>query len=148
MKKGERITKEQIARMQELRSQGLSNSQISIEMGVSRCSVNRHIGPQPIMARADYGSICAYTHDKSFISPSDPSAEYRRPSSLVEQGSMTLFKGAQGEYTIDDVNHDIIIKTKDGMSCRFSYNEFQEFYWEIRYLHHKVNSIPQKPQTL
>lgn len=64
--KGFRVSEQDILEMQKLRENGLSNKQISIELGVGEQTIVRHIGYQPNGNRSAYGSIVSHADGESF----------------------------------------------------------------------------------
>lgn len=64
---GNRISKNTLERMQQLRAKGLSNKQIAIEVGCAYETVHRRLGNQPDNNRSDYGSIVAHVTGESFV---------------------------------------------------------------------------------
>ena len=67
--KGRRLNPETIQRMRELKAQGLSNSQIAIEIGCATSTVYYYIGDQEKGRRAAYGSIVTHAQGESFADP-------------------------------------------------------------------------------
>ena len=68
-KKGRKISGDIIAKMLDLRGNGLSNAQIAIELDVSKKAVYRKIGKQKSGSRSEYGSLVAHADGERFTYP-------------------------------------------------------------------------------
>lgn len=64
---GKRLSFNTVKIMEELRSKGLSNKQIALELGVSYKTVHCKLGNQPNGSRSEYGSIIAHVTGDSFV---------------------------------------------------------------------------------
>lgn len=93
------ITEALTQKMNALRSSGMSNQQIGLELGLSYSTVHRCIGPQPTGCRSEYGSIVAHVTD---VPPSPPAALPEAPAIQKHASALRLdrfVKTYLGHYT-------------------------------------------------
>lgn len=93
------LDQSKIDRLKELKKQGLSNRQISIELCLSPVTVRRYLGSQQLMSRSEYGSIVSHITGDSFVKGMDGMAKkIENPGLSV---STVYVKGKELEYRVD-----------------------------------------------
>ena len=116
---GRRINSaEMVPKMQELRHQGLSNSQIAHDLGISDSTVRYYIGNQPSGVKAEYGSIVSKVTGEKFSKELEakPVEQRPRPTRLITKHLKRVsyresLQGATFEY-ICDSKGQVTIKLK------------------------------------
>ena len=93
------LDQSKIDRLKELKKQGLSNRQISIELCLSPVTVRRYLGDQQLMSRSEYGSIVSHITGDSFVKGMDGMAKkVENPGLSV---STVYVKGKELEYRVE-----------------------------------------------
>lgn len=87
------ITPEIIEKMRNLRSQGLSNSKIAIELNIDQRTVLKYLGRQPTGIKAEYGSIVSHATGESFIK--------KEESRLKKISTKVSYAGDRFKYDVD-----------------------------------------------
>ena len=93
------LDQNKINRLKELKEQGLSNRQISIELCLSPVTVRRYLGNQQQMSRSEYGSIVSHITGDHFVKGMDGMAKkIENPGLSV---STVYVKGKELDYRVD-----------------------------------------------
>lgn len=142
------VTREQINDMLVYRDLGLSNKQISIEMGISYESVLRHIGRQPLGSRSEYGSIVSHVTGETYVDTAKLKELKKEDtgminamqqaktiattqSSLVLESIVTSYKGHSCSYKYSDLSKQIRITAPNGDNLTIMKEDFLYFANEV-----------------
>jgi len=125
------LDQSRISRMKELKEQGLSNRQISIELGLSQMTVRRYLGNQQLMSRSEYGSIVSHITGDSFVKGVDGMAKkIENPGLSV---STVYVKGKELEYRVE-LKKGIHIYKNNVDQLYLSKDQLSDFVKEIVWL--------------
>lgn len=135
------ITEEMYQKMSDLRDQGLSNSQIALDLGVCYQSVRRFLGKQPEMLRVPYGSLKSHATGEKFMHEepkpqTDVSERQFAPTPAIKLvSSVTTFQGGMFTYKID-IERDIVhlSDNRGGTAFELTMEQFRLFLAEMNEL--------------
>lgn len=120
------VTPEAIEKMKDLRAKGLSNSKIAIELGCTIVTVQRHIGPQPKMTRAEYGSIVSHVTGTSFVNQ-------KEESKLKKISTIVKFSGSDFDYEADDSGF-LVMSSRNGITINLDIDRLHSLMSELQEL--------------
>lgn len=120
------VTPEAIEKMKELRSKGLSNSKIAIELGCHILTVRRHIGCQPKMVLAEYGSIVSHVTGTSFVNQ-------KEESKLKKISTIVKFSGFEFDYEADDSGF-LVMNSRSGITAKLDIDRLHTLMSELQEL--------------
>ena len=125
------LEKSRINRMKELKEQGLSNRQISIETGLSTVTVRRYLGNQQQMSRSEYGSVVSHITGDSFVKGMDGMAKkIENPGLSI---STVYVKGKELDYRVE-LEKGIHIYKNNADQLYLPKDQLSDFIKEIAWL--------------
>lgn len=125
------LDQSKIDRLKELKKQGLSNRQISIELCLSPVTVRRYLGDQQLMSRSEYGSIVSHITGDSFVKGMDGMAKkVENPGLSV---STVYVKGKELAYQVE-LGKGIHIYKDNVDQLYLSKDQLSDFVKEIAWL--------------
>lgn len=120
------VTPEAIEKMKDLRAKGLSNSKIAIELECTIITVRRHIGPQPKMVRAEYGSIVSHVTGTTFVNQ-------KEESKLKKVSTIVKFSGSDFDYEADDSGF-LVMSSCNGITVNLDIDRLHTLISELQEL--------------
>ena len=125
----EPISQETLDKMISLRNKGLSNSQIAKELGMSYSTVLKKLGPQPDMARAEYGSIVSHATGVTFVKEEPPKMQKKTALKLVK--TSVEMQGREFTYKAT-TEGEVRITHPTGFATNLTVDQFYNYIAELR----------------
>lgn len=137
------ITEEMYQKMSDLRDQGLSNSQIALELGVCYQTVRRFLGKQPDMLRVPWGNLKAHATGDSFVceEPKKQPEPEKKKSVLKLVSTVSTFAGSEFFYKVDAERHVVHISHGIGVAFDLTKEQLDAFLSELDDISYFMKSI-------